>query len=89
MMQISIHNHMEGCIITLPPLTKQSYPVVPPQMLGGLPSVPHIHMVSQSSVGPPPSPTYETNSGGSISTSYTAYGSSPQNNPYFPFPSPL
>jgi hypothetical protein len=71
-----------------PPTHQQSYPVVPPQSLGGPPPVPQMHLVSQSSTGPPPTPIYNPNSSGSTSTSYTPYGSSPQNNPYFPFPGP-
>jgi hypothetical protein len=71
-----------------PPTHQQSYPVVPPPSLGGPPLVPMMHPVSQSSTGPPPTPIYNPNSSGSTSTSYMPYGSSPQNNPYFPFPSP-
>jgi len=71
-----------------PPIHQQSYPVVPPQPLGGTPLVPQMHLVSQSSVGPPPTPTCDHNSCGGTSTSYTPYGLTPKNNPYFPFPDP-
>jgi hypothetical protein len=88
MVKISILNHMEECIITLLPLTKNHTHVVPPLTLGGPPPVLLIHLVSQSSTGPPSTPVYNPNSSGSTSTSYTPYGSCPKNNPYFPFPSP-
>jgi hypothetical protein len=45
-----------------------------------------MHLVSQPSTISPPTPTYNPNICGSTSTSYTPYGLSPQNNPYFPFP---
>jgi hypothetical protein len=72
----------------LPTSHQQSYPVSPPQPLGGPPLVPLIHPVSHSSMRPTSSPIYNPKSSGSNSTSYTPYGSSPQNNPYFPFSSP-
>jgi hypothetical protein len=62
--------------------------VVPHQPLGGPPLVTHMHLVPQSSMGPPPTPTYNHNSCGGTSTSYTPYGSTLQNNLYFPFPGP-
>jgi hypothetical protein len=69
-----------------PPTYQQSYPVVPYQPLGVPPLVPQMHPVSQSSTGPPPTPAYNPSNNGSASTSCTPYGSSPQKNPYFPFP---
>jgi hypothetical protein len=66
----------------------QSYPVGHSQPLGAPPQVPMMHPISQFSTSSPSTPTYNPNNGGSTSTSYTLYGSSPQNNPYFPFPSP-
>jgi hypothetical protein len=68
-----------------PPTHQQSYHVGPSQMLGEPPLVTMMHLVSQPSTISPPTPAYNPNSGGSTSTSYTPYGSSPQNNPYFPF----
>jgi hypothetical protein len=66
-----------------PPPYQQSYHVVPPQSLGEPPPIPMFYLVSQSSTGPPPTPRYNPSSSGSTSTSYTPYGSYPQNNPYF------
>jgi hypothetical protein len=71
-----------------PPLYQQLYPVVPPQSLGAPPPVPMSYLVSQSSTVPPPTHGYNLRISGRTSTSYTPYGSYPQNNPYFPFPSP-
>jgi hypothetical protein len=71
-----------------PPLYQHSYPVVPPQSLGAPPLVPMPYPVSQSSTGPPPTYGYNPRISLSTYTSYMPYGSYPQNNPYFPFPSP-
>jgi hypothetical protein len=71
-----------------PPTHQQSYLVGPSQMLGAPPPAPMMHLVSQPGTISPQTPTYNPNIGASTSNSYTPYGLSPQNNPYFPFPSP-
>jgi hypothetical protein len=45
-------------------------------------------LTSQPSTGSPSTSSYNLSTSGSASTSYTPYGSSPQNNPYFPFLGP-
>jgi hypothetical protein len=82
--KINIRNHMED--ILLP--SSHSPTVISCwsfSTIGGTPTVPMMHLVSQPSTSSPSTPAYNPNSGGSTSTSYTSYGSSPQNNPYFPF----
>jgi hypothetical protein len=71
-----------------PPTHQQSYLVSLPPPMGGPSPIPMMHLVSQPSMGPPSTSTYNLSTSGSASTSYMTYGSSPQNNPYFPFPGP-
>jgi hypothetical protein len=71
-----------------PPTHQHSYPIAPPPPMGWPSLILMMHMVSQPSTSSPSNPTYNLNSSGSTSTSYIPYGSSPQNNPYFPFPGP-
>jgi hypothetical protein len=71
-----------------PPPYQSSYHVVPPRSLGEPPLITMMYPVSQSSMGLPPTPGYNPSSSGSTSTSYMAYGSYTQNNPYFPFLDP-
>jgi hypothetical protein len=56
--------------------------------MGGPSPVLMMHATSQPSTGSPSTSTYNLSTSGSDSTSYTPYGSSPQNNPYFPFLGP-
>jgi hypothetical protein len=75
-----------GCMSYYPPPTHQkSYSVAPPLSLRVPPPEPLMNMVSLPSTSPPTTLIYNPNNGGSTSTSYMSYGSSPQNNPYFPF----
>jgi hypothetical protein len=72
-----------------PPLTHQpSYHVVHPPPMGRNSPVPMMRLASQLSMVPPSTSTYNLSTSENDSTSYTPYGSSPQNNTYFYFPSP-
>jgi hypothetical protein len=72
-----------------PPTHRQSYPNATPPPMGGPSPVPMMRLVSKPSTSSPYTSTYNLRSSGSASNSYTPYGSSPQKNPYFRFPSPL
>jgi hypothetical protein len=72
-----------------PPSYQQIYHVAcPPPMSGPLPT-PMMFSTSQRILGSPSTSTYNLGTSGSASPSYAPYGSLPQNNPYFSFPSPL
>jgi hypothetical protein len=71
-----------------PPTHQQSYLFSPPPPMGGPSPVPMMRLTSQPSMGSPSTSAYNLSTSGSASTSYTPYGLSPQNNPYFPFPGP-
>jgi hypothetical protein len=71
-----------------PPSHEHSYPVATPPLMGGPSPIPMMRLVSQPSRSSPSTSAYNLNSSGSTSNSYMPYGSSPKNNPYFPFPGP-
>jgi hypothetical protein len=71
-----------------PPTHLHSYHVATPPPLGGSSPVPIMHPFSQPSTISPSTLAYNHSHSVSDSPSYTPYGSSPQNNLYFPFPGP-
>jgi hypothetical protein len=71
-----------------PPPYQQPYPFTPPPPMSGPSPTPMMHPGSQPSSCSPSTSTYNLGTSESALPSYEPYGSLPQNNLYFPFPSP-